>query len=206
VWLRERQKRNLLATLFVSQGVPMLVAGDEMGRTQKGNNNTYCQDNQLSWVDWNLDERRQSLLDFTRRLIHFRGRQPTLQRRRFFRGEHVWDSTYKDVTWLRPDGSEMDDEDWQKPFVRSWMMLVGGDSIETPDEQGERIVGDGILVLFNAHHEAMQFALPAVLEPGEQWWLELDTSADAKRDVALAEPEYELPGRALAIIRHPLAK
>jgi isoamylase len=205
IWLRERQKRNLLATLFVSQGVPMLVAGDEMGRTQKGNNNTYCQDNELSWIDWNLDERRTALLEFTRRLIHFRSRQPTLQRRRFFRGEHVWDSTFKDLSWFRPDGTEMTDEDWQKPFVRSWMVMLGGDTIETPDEQGERIIGDGLLVLFNAHHESMTFTLPE-LEAQERWILELDTSEDARPQQAQNEPEYELLGRALAIFRQPLKK
>ena len=105
--LRERQVRNFLTTLLVSNGVPMLLAGDEIGRTQRGNNNAYCQDNEISWVDWNLDERRKSLLGFTRRLIRMRMEQRVLRRRRFFRGQHLWDSELKDLAWFRPDGTEM---------------------------------------------------------------------------------------------------
>jgi glycogen operon protein len=199
VALRERQKRNLLTTLFVSQGVPMIVAGDEMGRTQKGNNNAYCQDNELSWVDWRLDPKRKALLEFTRRLIAFRHAQPVLQRRRFFRGTHIWDSEHKDLTWLRPDGTEMSPEDWQKPFTRSLAFLLGGDAIPTPDERGRRIIGDAVLVLMNAHHESMRFTLPSPGE-GREWVLELCTADDAVHDTPVTEAHMELTGRCMAVL------
>jgi isoamylase len=198
--LRERQKRNLLATLFLSQGVPMLVAGDEMGRTQKGNNNAYCQDNELSWVNWNLDARGQALLEFSSRLIQFRHRQPVLQRRRFFQGERIWDSRSKDLTWYRPDGSEMSPEDWQKPFVRSLAFQLGGDAIPTLDERGQRVIGDGLLVLLNAHHETVRFTTPAAAE-GRQWVLEFDTSNDARDTGPVKAGTFELVGRSMLVLR-----
>ncbi|OJH34314.1 glycogen debranching protein GlgX [Cystobacter ferrugineus] len=201
VSLRERQKRNLLSSLFLSLGVPMIVAGDEMGRTQGGNNNAYCQDNELSWVDWNLDERRQALLDFTSRLIHFRDTQPVLQRRRFFQGEHIWDSEHKDLTWFRPDGTEMSSEDWQKPFVRSLAFLLGGDAIPSPDERGQRIIGDALLVLLNAHHEAVSFTVPPPTE-GKRWVIQLYTASDELGPDAPVPPgRFELIGRSMAVFR-----
>src|SRR5215475_932749 len=115
--VRARQQRNMLATLLLSQGVPMLLGGDELGRTQRGNNNAYCQDNELSWFDWTLDERRRALLDFTRRLIELRRKHAVLRHRRFLMGDFIWDSQFKDLAWLRPDGSEMAPEDWQKPWI-----------------------------------------------------------------------------------------
>ncbi|MBN1205269.1 MAG: glycogen debranching protein GlgX [Myxococcaceae bacterium] len=198
--LRERQKRNLLASLFLSQGVPMLVAGDEMGRTQGGNNNAYCQDNPLSWVDWNLDARRKALLEFTSRLIQFRHRQPVLQRRRFFLGEHIWDSHFKDLTWYRPDGTEMSPRDWEKPFVRSLAFLLGGDAISTLDERGRRIFGDALLVLLNAHHEPVRFTLPRAAH-GRHWVLEFHTADDARGPEPLQPGPLELTGRSLAALR-----
>ncbi|NMO14545.1 glycogen debranching protein GlgX [Pyxidicoccus fallax] len=201
VALRERQKRNLLASLFLSTGVPMIVSGDEMGRTQGGNNNAYCQDNDLSYVDWNLDERRQKLLEFTRRLIHFRHGQPVLQRRRFFKGAHLWDSEHKDLTWFRPDGTEMKAEDWQKPFTRSLAFLLGGDAIPTPDERGQRIYGDALLILLNAHHEPVSYKLPAAA-PGQRWELGLYTADDNRAaEPAPANGKFELIGRSLAVFR-----
>jgi isoamylase len=199
--LRERQKRNLLATLFLSQGVPMLVAGDEMGRTQRGNNNAYCQDNDISWLDWNLDERREALLAFTARLIQFRHRQPVLQRRRFFRGERIWDSHHRDLTWLRPDGTEMGPEDWERPFTRSLAFLLGGDAIPTLDERGQRIIGDALLVLLNAHHEPIRFAVPPP-EEGKHWVLEFYTADDARGpEEPVSGDSFELLGRSLAVFR-----
>jgi len=176
--LRQRQVRNFLTTLLVSNGVPMLVAGDELGRTQKGNNNAYCQDNPLSWVDWNLDERRKALLEFTRRLIRMRLEQPVLQRRRFFRGQHIWDSDLKDLAWFRPDGTEMSQQDWTQPFVRSLGFLLGGDAIATTDVQGRKMVGDTLLILMNAHHEPVEFVLPAI-EWGHDWEILVDTAQEA---------------------------
>ena len=200
ITLRDQQKRNLLASLFLSQGVPMLVAGDEMGRTQGGNNNAYCQDNEISWVDWNLDPRRKALLEFTSKLIQFRHRQPVLQRRRFFQGERIWDSRFKDLTWYRPDGSEMSQEDWQKPFIRSLAFLLGGDAIPTPDERGQRVIGDALLVLLNAHHEPVRFTVPHVAE-GRQWVLEFYTADDTLGPEPVPGGNFELTGRSLAVFR-----
>src|SRR5437868_4337274 len=145
--LRARQKRSFLVTPLLSQGVPMLLAGDEMGRSQRGNNNAYCQDNEISWVDWNLDDRRRALLEFTRRLIALRQRHPALQNTRFLVGDMMWDSQFKDLAWLRPDGTEMDPEDWQKPWIASLALMLGGDAIRMTNDAGERIVGDGLLIL-----------------------------------------------------------
>ncbi|MBZ4330881.1 glycogen debranching protein GlgX [Corallococcus sp. AS-1-12] len=200
--LRERQKRNLLASLFLSTGVPMIVAGDEMGRTQHGNNNAYCQDNELSWVDWNLDTTRQDLLEFTRKLIQFRHGQSVLQRRRFFQGEHLWESEHKDLAWFRPDGTEMGAEDWQKPFVRSLAFLLGGDAIPTPDERGQRVSGDSLLVLLNAHHEPVTFTVPPPGEGGA-WRLELYTADDKRGGEEMKPGKFEMAGRSLAVFRKP---
>jgi isoamylase len=199
--LRERQKRNLLATLMLSQGAPMILAGDELGRTQKGNNNSYGQDNELSWIDWSLNDRDRALLDFTRKLIAFRKTQPVLQRLRFFRGESIADDKEKDITWMRPDASEMTGEDWEKPFVRSWMYSINGDAIPSLGETGAPIVGDGLLVMFNAHHEPIEFTLPAAKD-GRVWCFELDTG-DEKRAANGPQPKHTLMGRALAVFRLP---
>jgi glycogen operon protein len=202
--LRDRQQRNLLATLLVSQGVPMLTAGDEMGKTQRGNNNAYCHDDELSWLDWDLDDRRRALLGFTRRALRLRATQPVLQRRRFFRGAQPWDSSVKDLAWFRPDGTEMTDEDWQKPFARSVAFLLGGDSIHTPDEHGQRIVGDTLLVLLNAWHEPVTYVLPDV-EWGLSWEILLDTAgaSDLKRDLVEARGAVPVEARSLVILSRP---
>src|SRR5205823_4356359 len=126
------------------------------------NNNAYCQDNELSWIDWNLTDSQQRMLEFTSAVARFRQTQLVFQRRRFFRGAHIWDSELKDLAWFRPDGVEMSREDWQKPFVRSLGYLLGGDAIPSADEQGQRMAGDTLLVLLNAHHELIPFTLPAV--------------------------------------------
>ncbi|MBX5483053.1 MAG: glycogen debranching protein GlgX [Myxococcaceae bacterium] len=206
VALRERQKRNFLATLMVSGGVPMLLMGDEVSRSQQGNNNAYCQDNELSWMRWDHDERQRALLEFTRKMIRLRREQPVLQRRRFFQGAHIWDSQLKDLAWFRPDGREMKREDWELPSVRSIGMLLGGDAIPTPDERGNRIVGDTLLVLMNAHHEAMSFTLPAV-EWGRDWEVVVDTAdvSGATRPSTPAGGKIELVGRSLVILRRPAA-
>ncbi|NOJ79603.1 glycogen debranching protein GlgX [Myxococcus xanthus] len=202
--LREQQKRNFLATLFLSQGVPMLVAGDEMGRTQKGNNNAYCQDNELSWVDWALNDTQRALLDFTCALTKLRREQPVLHKRRFFRGAHMWDSEMKDLAWFRPDGQEMRKDDWEKPYVRSLGFLLGGDAITAPDDEGNRIVGDTVLVLMNAHHEPITFRLPAV-EWGADWELVVDTAlaGESPRTHTPAGGTVQVVGRSLAVLRRP---
>jgi isoamylase len=202
VQLRERQKRNLLATLLVSQGVPMLCAGDEMGHTQGGNNNTYCQDNEISWLNWELDDRRRALLEFTVRLIRFRGEQPVLQRRRHFRGEHIWDSQWKDLAWFRPDGSEMEAGDWELPFVKSLALLIGGDAIPTPDERGRRIRGDALFILLNASDQPVEYTFPSG-EWGNEWHLAIDTSQPESTG-ALGKPRatFRVNGRSLAVFRN----
>ena len=202
--LRERQQRNLLASLFLSQGVPMLVAGDEMGRTQRGNNNAYCQDNPLAWVDWNLSDAQRRMLDFTLRMSRLRREQPTLTKRRFFRGSTLWDSALKDLAWFRPDGQEMRKEDWDKPHLRSISFLLGGDALAAPDDEGQRIVGDTLLVLLNAHHEPVSFQLPAI-EWGADWEEVVDTHRSS------ASPHAHTPaggavvvgGRSLVVLRRP---
>jgi isoamylase len=202
--LRDRQARNILATLLVSQGVPMIAAGDEMGRTQGGNNNAYCQDNEISWLDWNLDDRRRALLGFARRLVRLRLDQPVLQRRRFFSGKQLWDSSVKDLAWFRPDGAEMTEEDWKHPSARSVAFLLGGDSIAGLDEKGQRIVGDTLLVLMNAWHEPVTYVLPEIAW-GREWEILLDTAgaSDAKRDLVAARGSLPVEARSLVLLSRP---
>jgi len=213
VALRERQKRNMLATLFLAQGVPMLVAGDEMGRTQRGNNNAYCQDNDLSWVDWELDEKRRALLAFARKLISVRHSHPVLRRRRFFRGVHVRGSELKDLAWFRPDGVEMSGADWENP-CRTVGLLLGGDGILCLDEVGRRVVGDTLLVLLNGEREPVSFRLPAV-EWAQGWEVIVDTgdetplvdTAEADMTEPLVHPtsaastEIELASLSVVVLR-----
>jgi isoamylase len=200
--LRERQKRNLLATLLLSQGVPMLVAGDEMGRTQGGNNNAYCQDNEMSWLDWNLDDRRRKLLEFTRKVIALRHKSEVLQRRHFFRGDYIWDSSWKDICWYRPDATEMTMEDWSQSFVRALSFVLGGDAIQTADERGRRITGDSLIVLLNGHHEPVTFKLPEG-KAGPEWLLEIDTGDIEQLGDTAVKGEYRLEARSLAVLRQP---
>ena len=202
--LRHRQQRNLIATLLLSQGVPVLCAGDEMGKTQGGNNNGYCQDNEISWLDWSLDERREALLGFTIRMIRLRQSQPVLRRRRFFRGATFRDSSLKDLAWFRPDGHEMTEEDWRQPYVRSLAFLLGGDTIATPDEHGERIVGDTLLVLMSAHEAPVPYTLPDI-DWGREWEILVDTAgaSDAKRDRLCARGQVEVAPRSLVVLSRP---
>jgi isoamylase len=158
--LRERQKRNFLATLLLSQGVPMISHGDELGRSQRGNNNAYCQDNELTWIDWDLTDEQKALFEFTARLVHLRLTQPALRRRKYFQGRSIRGGGVKDVAWLAPDGREMTDEAWGSDFVRCLGMLLSGNAIEETNERGELITGDTLLILLNAHSEKVPFALP----------------------------------------------
>jgi glycogen operon protein len=175
--LRLRQQRNLLTTLLLSQGVPMIAHGDELGRTQEGNNNVYCQDNEIAWVDWDLDETQRDLLDFTRRLVQLRHDHPVFRRRRFFAGsaDHGGESELGDIAWFAPSGEHMSDEDWRNGYARSLMVFLNGSAIPEPDRRGARVVDDSFLVLFNGHHEEIDFVLPSV-EYGESWVTELDTT------------------------------
>jgi len=173
--LRARQQRNLLTTLLLSQGVPMLLHGDELGRTQDGNNNAYCQDSELSWIDWTAVD--DELLEFVGRVSSLRRDHPVFRRRRFFQGEPVrGHSDLHDVAWFRPDGREMDDEDWDSGFARSLGVFLNGEAIPEPGPRGERVVDDSFLVLFNADDDAQEFVLPE-RGFGAAWEVEVDTSA-----------------------------
>ena len=157
---RARAMRNFLATLAFSQGVPMISHGDEIARTQRGNNNAYCQDNELTWVNWDLDDRGRRLLEFTRRVFAIRAQNPVLRRRTFFRGEVVEHRGLKDLTWLRADGRELSQEEWQSPQARALGMLINGDATDETDDKGQPIKGDTMLLLVNAGEEDVDFVLP----------------------------------------------
>jgi glycogen operon protein len=203
--VRERQVRNLLTTLMLSQGVPMLSGGDEMGRTQRGNNNAYCQDNEISWHDWALDAGREALLGFTTRLVALRRSQPVLLRSRFFSGGHVRGSALKDVTWWSEDGAEMTADAWAQPARRALGMILAGDAIPSMDRRGERVVGDTLLVLINAADEELAFVLPAPAR-GERWEVLVDTRGaepPARRGAAHAEEAYAMLGRSMVVMRLP---
>jgi glycogen operon protein len=200
--LRERRKRNFLATLLLSQGVPMLCGGDEIGRTQRGNNNAYCQDNELSWPDWKLDRERGDLLAFTRSLIALRRRHPIFRRRQFFHGRPVLGSALKDLTWLRPDGREMTDADWQNPHTRCLGLRMAGDALEEVNRRGEPILDDTFLVLLNGYQEPVSFVLPAHRR-GVLWETVVDTrAADGRirRRALRGGRSYPLEARSVAVL------
>jgi glycogen operon protein len=202
--LRERQKRNMLATLLLSQGVPMLCSGDEIGRTQGGNNNAYCQDNEISWVDWTLSKPQQALLTFTKGLIALRQKHPVFRRRRFFQGRRIRGMEVKDLYWLRPDGKEMTDEDWAQGYVRCLGVRLAGDAMEEKDAKGRPLLDETFLVLLNAHHEPRPFTLPAH-KRGVRWQPVFDTASyDTNgKPVTLFRggDQYDLEARSLAVLR-----
>ena len=171
--LRERQRRNFLTTLFLSQGVPMLSGGDEWGRTQNGNNNAYCQDNEISWFNWERDEKQNQFLELTRKLIQLRKDHPVFRRPKFFQGRRIRGSEIRDVMWFNPGGSEMSDEEWASPFVRCLGILLSGDTMDVFNFQGEPIRDDTFLLLINAHYEPIPFVLPG--QEHIEWQLILDT-------------------------------
>ncbi|MGW7794246.1 glycogen debranching enzyme, partial [Streptomyces tricolor] len=175
--LRARQQRNLLATLLLSQGIPMLCHGDELGRTQRGNNNAYCQDNEISWVDWDLTDEQRSLADFTRHLIALRAAHPVLRRRRFFRGETATHAKQPlpDLLWLRPDAREMTKRDWQRGDAHSVGAFLNGDAIAERDPYGRRMTDDSFLLLVNGYWEPVDFRLPDT-SFGDRWTALVDTA------------------------------
>ncbi|MGH9116669.1 MAG: glycogen debranching protein GlgX [Acidimicrobiales bacterium] len=196
--LRARQQRNFLTTLFVSQGVPMLAGGDEIGRTQEGNNNAYCQDNGISWYDW--DDVDHDLLDYTRTLIAFRREHPAFRRRRWFQGRPIRGTV--DIGWFRPDGAEMTDGDWSAGFARSVGMFVNGDAITSRDARGQKVVDDSFLVMFNGGDEAIEWVLPP--QWGKRWQPALTTVSEP---VAAPSAGFEVgdtiavPGRSVIVLR-----
>jgi isoamylase len=172
---RARQQRNFLATLMLSQGVPMILGGDEIGRTQQGNNNAYCQDNEISWFDW--EHADQGLLEYTRRLIAFWREHPTFRRRGWFKGRQIRGTEVKDIAWFRPDGNEMSEQDWNEWSAKSFMLFLNGDALRARDERGQPVHDDSFLLLFNAHVDTVPFTLPG--EPwGRAWVPVLDTTIE----------------------------
>jgi len=197
--LRGRQQRNLFASLLLSQGVPMIAAGDEIGRTQQGNNNAYCQDNEISWLDWDLDEADQALLAFARRMIALRRAHPVFRRRQFMQGRRLRGSGVKDLAWFRPDGQEMSDEDWGT-YVRCFGMRLAGDAIDEVDDAGGRIVDGTFLVLLNAHHETIDFVLPGA--PARQRWevvADTRTAGEPEAEPIKGGQSFTLEARSLAV-------
>jgi glycogen operon protein len=189
---RNRVIRNLLATLAFSQGVPMLSHGDELGRTQQGNNNAYCHDSPLNWLDWDLDQRRLALLSFVQRLFRIRRNNPVFRRRSFFGGDPVDEAGSKDVQWLRPDGTEMRHEDWVQPRNRAFGMLIHGDASDEVDERGRPNLGETLYLLLNASNRAQSFALPARAAAGS-WHETINTAAPQAHRVPRSKKVHAAP-------------
>jgi glycogen operon protein len=209
--LRQRQMRNFLVTLLLSQGVPMICGGDEIGRTQGGNNNGYAQDNETSWYNWDFNGWRKDLLEFTQRLIAFRKKHPNLHRRKFFQdrpidpagvpGVEIAGGTVRDITWLRPDGEEMTEEEWNAVWIRALGVRLSGEVLDDVNELGEPIHDDTFLFLINAHHEGVTFILPRVSHREIEWKLCLDTRDSGPPDAIRQVPgfEYELMSRSVSV-------
>jgi glycogen operon protein len=199
--VRERQKRNFIATMLLSQGVPMLLAGDEVSRTQNGNNNAYCQDNEIAWHDWYWDDPKWRLLNFTKKMIRMRREHPIFRRREFFKGVPVGNVGRKDVAWLKPDGHEMTTEEWEKDFARCLGMWLNGEQLPETDDHGRQLHDASFLVLFNTHDGMIEFKLP---EHGGTWAAEVDTSYETGEPAAeRTSPQgvYPLQGRSIVILR-----
>jgi glycogen operon protein len=206
--LRERQKGNFLATLLLSQGVPMISGGAEIGRTQHGNNNAYAQDNAMSWYDWNLDQSRRRLLEFTRSLIALRRAHPNLHRRKFFQDrpidpdapERTVDGSREpDIHWFRTDGKEMEQEEWHAGWIRCIGMLLNGRTLDDVNGIGEPLLDDTFLILFNPHHEAVRFSLPAP-RTGKTWEVVIDT-----RSYFPPKPRRDRPAKSYQLMERSMA-
>ena len=203
--LRRQQQRNFLTTLMLSQGVPMIAHGDEIGRTQHGNNNVYCQDNKLAWIDWELAENESHLLAFTSALVSLRQEHDVFRRRRFFAGDaaHGGKSALGDIEWLSSDGTEMDELDWRNGYARTLMVFLNGQAIREPDPHGQRIQDSDFLLLFNAHSGSVDFALPPA-QYGTTWRIRLDTTdaelPNAARPDWQAATTHSVAGRSIVVL------
>jgi len=200
--LRFRQKRNFIATLLLSQGVPMLLAGDEIGHTQNGNNNAYCQDNEISWLDWDPGRIDKGFLSFVQRLIALRKTHPSFRRRSFFQGRGIKGAGIKDVVWLKPDGQEMTDQEWNQEFARCLGLLLSGDAADETDERGQRIRDGNFMILMNAHHDEIPFTLP-MLTAGAGWIPLVDTSCQTSQSANTLYANgkaYPLQARSLVLL------
>jgi isoamylase len=205
--LREKQKRNFLATLFLSQGVPMLLYGDESGRTQQGNNNAYCQDTPLGWMHWQLTDSQKDMLDFTKFLIQIRRENPILHRRKFFYGRPIKGSQYQDLYWFRPDGNQMQDSDWNTPYSRCVGMLLNGLQMNDVDEKGIALKDDLIIILFNAYWDTVPFVIPeAQVKQKSEWEVLIDTSLaqQPNGNITLKNNIYALQGRSVVLLRYKI--
>ncbi|CPR08199.1 glycogen debranching protein GlgX [Mycobacterium bohemicum DSM 44277] len=200
--LRGRQMRNFWATLMVSQGTPMIAHGDEFGRTQNGNNNVYCQDSELSWMDWSLVDKNADLLSFARRATALRKSHPVFRRRRFFDGEPIrTGDEVRDIAWLTPGGQEMTHEDWGKSLHKCVAVFLNGEAITAPNARGERVVDDSFLLCFNAHDQPVEFVMPDA-DYAYEWTVELDTAEPVHADrVVKTEETVTLPSRSLLVLR-----
>jgi glycogen operon protein len=197
---RERQMRNFLATLMLSQGVPMISGGDEMGRTQKGNNNAYCQDNEISWYDWTPSEEKELLIDFTCRLIALRKDHPNLRRRKFFQGRVIHNSAERDIAWFAANGKELDENAWHTGWMRTLGMMLNGATLEATDQLGNSITDHSFLLLLNAYHEPVNFALPTPPQDGV-WQCILNTShIETPFKKSTARRRVRLEGRTLILL------
>ena len=200
--LREHRKRAFVATLLLSQGVPMLSHGDEYGRTQNGNNNAYCQDNELAWFNWEWTDLQKEFFEFTRRMIAIRKSQPVTHKRRFFQGRRIRGTGIRDIRWLNNDGNDMTDEEWNTSYIRCMGMLLNGELINEVDEDGDMIKDDILLVLVNSFWESVRFKLPNS-ELSATWEVLVDTSESQFRHFPLrVETEYIIPPRALVLLRN----
>jgi isoamylase len=197
--LREQQTRNFLATLLLSQGVPMLAGGDEFARSQQGNNNCYCQDNELTWYDWTLDEPRKRLLEFTSRLIQLRKDHPNLHRRKFFQDSQIRGSVVRDVAWYGTDGNEVPDNVWDEPWSKSIGVMFNGKTMNTTDEDGEKVVDDSFLILINAADQGVEYVMPE--PPNTSPWRQvLDTeNVDDAFSEAAVQDKVILGGRSVRV-------
>jgi glycogen operon protein len=198
--LRAQQKRNFIATLFLSQGVPMMLGGDELGRTQLGNNNAYCQDNRVSWIDWENTDAR--LLEFTRELIRFRREHPVCRRRRWFTGQASHAGGVKDIEWFRPDGAEMKAHDWGVAYAKTLGMFVNGRVMSELNQDGSRVTDDCFFLIFNAYERPMEFRLPAN-KWSRSWTVILDTTEALPKQGAtyLARNTVPVAGRAMVVLQ-----
>ena len=197
--VRDVRRRSLLATLFLSQGVPMLLGGDEIGRTQRGSNNGYCQDNEISWYDWGAVDIQ--LHAFVRRLIRLRRAHPIFRRRRWFEGLAIHGAEVEDICWFTPEGVEMADSDWRVGYARSLAVLLNGDAIPTLGPRGEPIRDDTFMLLSNAHVEPVTFTIPDRVS-GSRWMVELDTKTIDTRDTELsASDTWPVEAWAVVLLR-----
>ncbi len=208
--LRRRQIRNFLATLMLSQGVPMLSGGDEFARSQNGNNNVYCQDNELAWFSWDRTSEQEALSSFTANLIRFRNEHPIFRRPKFFQGRSIRGTDTKDILWLNTTGEEMSDDEWTNGFSRSVGVLLYGQTMDVRDQQGNPVTDDTFIIFFNAHHDSVPFKLPRIKSSRAGWEMVLDTNQEAgfldPKTHHQATEEIPIAGRSLVVLRHGLSR